>query len=159
LQEPGPRALYHSFTIGTHVARVSPVAMTGRPDRRDGGQAGYPISRMSLDYQDDAMARLEAFPEVCAAIKRARDPGGVLSPGRYGIVLALAAGRRAGLGLERGVRGQHGAHGGQPGALPRVGAVQATHLVAAAPHPVGTRPSSDGPISTRPDSGGRYAAV
>jgi 4-cresol dehydrogenase (hydroxylating) len=40
---------------------------------------------MSLDYQDHAMARLETFPEVCAAIKRALDPRGVLSPGRYGL--------------------------------------------------------------------------
>ena len=31
------------------------------------------------------MARLETFPEVCATLKRALDPNGVLSPGRYGI--------------------------------------------------------------------------
>ena len=49
------------------------------------GQAGYPISRVSLDTQEEAMARLETFPEVCAAIKRALDPKGILSPGRYGI--------------------------------------------------------------------------
>jgi len=48
-------------------------------------QEGYPISRAPLDFQEDAMARLEAVPEVCAAIKRALDPNGVLSPGRYGI--------------------------------------------------------------------------
>jgi 4-cresol dehydrogenase (hydroxylating) flavoprotein subunit len=49
------------------------------------GQAGYPISRAPLDFQEQAMARLETFPEVCAAVKRALDPNGVLSPGRYGI--------------------------------------------------------------------------
>ena len=49
------------------------------------GKAGYPISRVSLDFQEEAMARLETFPEVCAAIKRALDPKGILSPGRYGI--------------------------------------------------------------------------
>jgi 4-cresol dehydrogenase (hydroxylating) flavoprotein subunit len=49
------------------------------------GQAGYPISRAPLDFQAEAMARLETFPEVCAAIKRALDPNGILSPGRYGI--------------------------------------------------------------------------
>lgn len=31
------------------------------------------------------MARLETFPEVCAAIKRAHAYNGILSPGRYGI--------------------------------------------------------------------------
>jgi hypothetical protein len=30
-------------------------------------------------------SRLETFPEVCAAIKRALDPKGIRSPGRYGI--------------------------------------------------------------------------
>jgi 4-cresol dehydrogenase (hydroxylating) flavoprotein subunit len=48
-------------------------------------QAGYPIARAPLDFQAEAMARLETFPEVCAAIKRALDPHGILSPGRYGI--------------------------------------------------------------------------
>jgi len=49
------------------------------------GEAGYPISRAPLDFQEEAMARLETFPEVCADIKRALDPNGILSPGRYGI--------------------------------------------------------------------------
>jgi 4-cresol dehydrogenase (hydroxylating) len=49
------------------------------------GQAGYPISRAPLDFQEEAMARLETFPEVCAAIKQVFDPNGVLSPGRFGI--------------------------------------------------------------------------
>jgi hypothetical protein len=31
------------------------------------------------------MARLEVFPEVCTDLKRALDPNGILSPGRYGI--------------------------------------------------------------------------
>jgi 4-cresol dehydrogenase (hydroxylating) len=49
------------------------------------GQAGYPIARVSLDFQEEAMGRLETLPEVCAAIKRALDPNRILSPGRYGI--------------------------------------------------------------------------
>jgi hypothetical protein len=40
------------------------------------GKAGYPISRVSLDFQEEAMARLETFPEVCAAIKRGARPQG-----------------------------------------------------------------------------------
>jgi 4-cresol dehydrogenase (hydroxylating) len=48
-------------------------------------QAGYPISRAPLDFQEEAMARLETFPQVCADIKRVLDPNGILSPGRYGI--------------------------------------------------------------------------
>jgi 4-cresol dehydrogenase (hydroxylating) len=48
-------------------------------------QAGYPVSRVPLDFQEEAMSRLETFPEVCSAIKRALDPNGILSPGRYGI--------------------------------------------------------------------------
>ena len=33
----------------------------------------------------EALARLETFPEVCNALKRALDPNNRLSPGRYGI--------------------------------------------------------------------------
>jgi hypothetical protein len=40
---------------------------------------------VSLDFQEEAMARLETFPEVCAAVKRALDPKGFFSPGRDGI--------------------------------------------------------------------------
>ncbi len=47
--------------------------------------AGYPVSRAPLDFQAEAMTRLDSFPEVCAALKRALDPGGILAPGRYGI--------------------------------------------------------------------------
>ncbi len=47
--------------------------------------AGYPISRAPLDFQEEAMQRLETFPDVCTDIKHALDPNGVLSPGRYGI--------------------------------------------------------------------------
>jgi 4-cresol dehydrogenase (hydroxylating) len=47
--------------------------------------AGYPVSRAPLDFQAEAMARLDTFPEVCADLKRALDPGGILAPGRYGI--------------------------------------------------------------------------
>ncbi len=48
-------------------------------------EAGYPISRAPLDFQAEAMERLETFPQVCADIKNALDPSGILSPGRYGI--------------------------------------------------------------------------
>ena len=47
--------------------------------------AGYPISRAPLDFQEEAMARLETFSDVCSDIKRTLDPHGILSPGRYGI--------------------------------------------------------------------------
>ena len=46
---------------------------------------GYPISRAPLDFQEEAMTRLEIFPKVCSDIKRALVPNGILSPGRYGI--------------------------------------------------------------------------
>ena len=46
---------------------------------------GYPVSRAPLDFQEEAMARLETFPGVCNDIKRMLDPKGILSPGRYGI--------------------------------------------------------------------------
>jgi 4-cresol dehydrogenase (hydroxylating) len=48
-------------------------------------EAGYPVSRVPLDFQEEAMVRLETFPQVCTDIKRALDPNGILSPGRYGI--------------------------------------------------------------------------
>lgn len=48
-------------------------------------EAGYPTSRAPLDFQEEAMARLGTFQEVCADLKRALDPHGILSPGRYGI--------------------------------------------------------------------------
>jgi hypothetical protein len=43
------------------------------------------FSRAPLDFKEEAMARLELFPEVCADIKRALAHNGILSPGRYGI--------------------------------------------------------------------------
>ncbi len=48
-------------------------------------EAGYPVSRAPLDFQEEAMARLETFPGVCADIKHALDPNAILAPGRYGI--------------------------------------------------------------------------
>ena len=43
------------------------------------------FSRAPLDFKEEAMARLEFFPDVCAAIKQALAYNGILSPGRYGI--------------------------------------------------------------------------
>jgi hypothetical protein len=43
------------------------------------------FSRAPLDFKEEAMARLELFPEVCAAIKRALAHSDILSPGHYGI--------------------------------------------------------------------------
>jgi 4-cresol dehydrogenase (hydroxylating) flavoprotein subunit len=45
----------------------------------------YPISRAPLEFQEGAVARLEPFPELCAAIKRTLALNGILYPGRYGI--------------------------------------------------------------------------
>jgi hypothetical protein len=39
---------------------------------------------VALDIQEKAMARLETLREVRAAIKRALDPTGFVSPGRDG---------------------------------------------------------------------------
>jgi 4-cresol dehydrogenase (hydroxylating) len=47
---------------------------------------GVFVGRAPLDYHDFHMAQaMPAFRNVCAAIKRAIDPNGVLAPGRYGI--------------------------------------------------------------------------
>jgi len=43
------------------------------------------FSLSPLDFKEEAMARLEPFPEVCVAIKQALAYNGILSPGRYGI--------------------------------------------------------------------------
>ncbi len=48
-------------------------------------EAGYTVSRAPLDFQREAMARLEGVPSVCRDIKAALDPGGVIAPGKYGI--------------------------------------------------------------------------
>ena len=48
-------------------------------------EAGYPISRAPVDFQEEAMARLEGLPRVCSDIKRSLDPNGVIAPGKYGI--------------------------------------------------------------------------
>jgi hypothetical protein len=38
-----------------------------------------------LDFQEEAVARLELFPEVYVAIKRALALNVILSPGHYGV--------------------------------------------------------------------------
>lgn len=87
------------YVCGPRMARALHVIVFNREDpeecqrviacyqdlMRAYAEAGYPVSRAPLDFQEDAMARLEVFPNVCADIKRALDPNGILSPGRYGI--------------------------------------------------------------------------
>jgi len=43
------------------------------------------FSRAPLDFKEEAMALLELFPEVCAAIKRSLRYNGILSLGHSGI--------------------------------------------------------------------------
>src|SRR5262249_57501936 len=87
------------YVCGTRTSRALHILVFNRQDPEECqrvsacyralmaayGEAGYPIARAPLDFQEEAMARLETVPEVCAAIKRALDPNGILSPGRYGI--------------------------------------------------------------------------
>jgi 4-cresol dehydrogenase (hydroxylating) len=87
------------YVCGARMARALHVIVFNRQDQEECrrvivcyralmqayADAGYPISRAPLDFQEEAMARLEIFPDVCSDIKRALDPRGILSPGRYGI--------------------------------------------------------------------------
>jgi len=43
------------------------------------------IVQAELITSEEEVAQLEAFPELCAAIKRMLDPKRILSPCRYGI--------------------------------------------------------------------------
>ena len=52
---------------------------------RQYAEAGYPTSRAPIDFQEEAMARLEVLPRLCSEIKRALDPNGIIAPGKYGI--------------------------------------------------------------------------
>jgi 4-cresol dehydrogenase (hydroxylating) len=87
------------YVCGPRMARALHVIVFNRQDpeecqrvidcyralMRAYAELGCPISRAPLDFQEEAMARLETFPDVCADIKHALDPNGILSPGRYGI--------------------------------------------------------------------------
>jgi 4-cresol dehydrogenase (hydroxylating) flavoprotein subunit len=87
------------YVCGPRMARALHVIVFDRRDQEECqrvtacyralmkayAEAGYPISRAPLDFQEEAMARLETLPDVCSDIKRALDPHGILSPGRYGI--------------------------------------------------------------------------
>jgi 4-cresol dehydrogenase (hydroxylating) len=87
------------YVCGPRMARALHVIVFNRQDQEECqrvtacyhalmkayADAGYPISRAPLDFQEEAMARLETFPDVCRDIKHALDPNGILSPGRYGI--------------------------------------------------------------------------
>jgi len=64
---------------------VSRVLACYRALARAYAAEGYPVSRAPLDFQAEAMRRLDTFPGVCGSIKRALDPNGILAPGRYGI--------------------------------------------------------------------------
>jgi 4-cresol dehydrogenase (hydroxylating) flavoprotein subunit len=48
-------------------------------------KAGISVARAPLDIQQEVMARLEVLPDVLSRLKRARDPEGILAPGKYGI--------------------------------------------------------------------------
>src|SRR5262245_52861946 len=76
------------FVCGPRLARALHVIVFNRQDPEECqrvstcyrvllqayAEAGYPISRAPLDFQEEAMGRLETFPEVCADIKRVLDP-------------------------------------------------------------------------------------
>lgn len=87
------------YVCGPRMARALHVIVFNRQDQEECqrvircyralmkayANAGHPISRAPLDFQEEAMTRLEIFPEVCSDIKHALDSNGILSPGRYGI--------------------------------------------------------------------------
>ncbi len=87
------------FVCGPRIARALHLLLFDRRDPEEVSRvlacyraladayaaAGYPVSRAPLDFQAEAMARLDTFPEVCRDLKHALDPNGILAPGRYGI--------------------------------------------------------------------------
>lgn len=48
--------------------------------------AGYPIGRAPVDFQEEAMRRLHGLPQFLHQIKQSLDPNGVIAPGKYGVV-------------------------------------------------------------------------
>lgn len=87
------------FVCGPRAARALHILVFNRedPDERARAHAcfraliaaydemGYPVGRMPIDSQEEAMERLPELANVCRAIKQALDPDQVIAPGKYGI--------------------------------------------------------------------------
>jgi 4-cresol dehydrogenase (hydroxylating) flavoprotein subunit len=48
-------------------------------------EAGYPAARMPTEFQEGAIDRMPMLRSICADMKQALDPTGVIAPGKYGI--------------------------------------------------------------------------
>src|SRR5262249_32043033 len=62
LQEPGPRALYHSVRTRARVARASPVAMSGGPTGPPGGERCRPEPRFAGHASFSGLAQFAQPP-------------------------------------------------------------------------------------------------
>ncbi|WP_246360773.1 hypothetical protein [Haloechinothrix aidingensis] len=79
----GLHSILFDPTNGAECERVASAAQQLRAAYRD---VGYPVGRVPVDGQEDEMShRDRVFRDVASNVKAVFDPGGVLSPGRYGI--------------------------------------------------------------------------